>query len=1397
MRGLRILLILTVVVALAPLARPPEAQAAPSLGLDPSEGPPGTSVTAVGSGWKQNDQVDIYFDLTFVVTASVRADGGFSVSFKVPSAASTGPHDVTACTVGSPPCTGGDHARASFTVTDAPTSTTSTTATTEPPTTTTTGLETSTTTAPTSTSSSSTSTSSTSSSSTSTSSTSSTTTTTTAPPPPGPGAPPAPARPTSTVLAGTPGAGIGTGLFGPSTTLRLDEAGVARLDAVGFRPRCTPPDGAEIVDFDDLPAGSDPSEAIPAVHLSADNLRPSTGARTAETERLSVFAPSTGTISEANGVRWRDAGDRPEDRRYGDNVVELRFEVPQRVVGLYVGQTGAGDHGAATLRTGPADAPGPSVDTVFVSGGSALVTCMLVFRPDGSAFDTVTLVGNNYNRPEFDRLFFSETAFTPPVPRGVSRAELFISEPDPGESFDAATAFTVTGGLFLNAPRGGFPAGATPLDEVRLTWVDWDGVSFVTREVELGPASPRTLVDGRASALSWSFRLDGVKVPPGESRIHAVAVGDGFLVTAGVTVTGTGAPDRPVEGYAGVVDFQPLGVEVTQGVRPALSVVAPGRGLTEDTVHVARRKTVFRLYARSEFLGSRGEVRRRPLPAEARLWGFSRRGALAGSPIPPRVSAVDVEPTRRSGPSLAARRLDAASSWNFVLPPAWTEAGDITLLAEINPRSSPIHLPEAEGTGGARNLVTVRRVRFAEIAPRPVNLILAQSLQRVGSREETVVPGLDDIAGVFDYWYRTWPIPADGLPIESIDLYRHSFRPCRPEDLPGTVCQPEPAPVGAAPVWDDGTLAARYPDEMDDDRRRYIPLLFSPESLVGCSGGAGVGGPPLFHAGACGPTVAQEAGHSLGLIHVSNAHGESRGGPTADRFGGDHGQLEGGVVGWDLRAMQPVPFEDGDGHRHDFMSYGGGSLPWVSMATWNNLARALRESDRTAGLFPDGDEPELAQRGEPQPVASSQAVDDAPAVLVSGRLYGKGKGTIDSLVPASEGADAAPGPGKGGGRGARLELRDGQGKVLMERVLDVAPDSHLGKAFPFRAVFPSLPQAGSVVLVVGGDEVDSETSGPAVPVISQVGAQRGGNDLVLSFHAGAADRDPLDVWFQARVRGVWRTVAGPFRGTIAILNAGTLGAAAGADVLRLVATDGLHPVGSDVLLADLPPPLLQAAIGGVPAGRPVAAHRALNFQALVSGVSPGTPGTPGGSAGAAPPSRLEWTFDGEPAGTGPEVTLAGVAPGQHTLKLVVTAPDGRAAQAESRFDVQPDTDGDGLTDGFERSGGLNPESPFDAGYDNDGDRLAAWEEQAAGSDPRKADTDGDDYSDAVEVMAGSDPADRASRPVRLHGDATAAIPRLSDKPAGGKGFAALAGITALAAVAGGLVVLRRRSAPAE
>jgi len=75
----------------------------------------------------------------------------------------------------------------------------------------------------------------------------------------------------------------------------------------------------------------------------------------------------------------------------------------------------------------------------------------------------------------------------------------------------------------------------------------------------------------------------------------------------------------------------------------------------------------------------------------------------------------------------------------------------------------------------------------------------------------------------------------------------------------------------------------------------------------------------------------------------------------------------------------------------------------------------------------------------------------------------------------------------------------------------------------------------------------------------------------------------------------------------------------------------------------------------------------------------------------------------------------------------------------------PDTDGDGLKDGFEVHGGLDPLDNGSGNPDNgpagdpDHDGLTNLQEQAAGTNPTKADTDGDGLSDSVELALGTDP----------------------------------------------------------
>jgi hypothetical protein len=70
-------------------------ESSPSVKLDPTEDPPGTQVTATGSGWPAGHEVSVQWeDGTELATPTVDGNGDFTVSFAIPDDAAEGQHAI-------------------------------------------------------------------------------------------------------------------------------------------------------------------------------------------------------------------------------------------------------------------------------------------------------------------------------------------------------------------------------------------------------------------------------------------------------------------------------------------------------------------------------------------------------------------------------------------------------------------------------------------------------------------------------------------------------------------------------------------------------------------------------------------------------------------------------------------------------------------------------------------------------------------------------------------------------------------------------------------------------------------------------------------------------------------------------------------------------------------------------------------------------------------------------------------------------------------------------------------------------------------------------------------------------------------------------------------------------
>ncbi len=279
-------------------------------------------------------------------------------------------------------------------------------------------------------------------------------------------------------------------------------------------------------------------------------------------------------------------------------------------------------------------------------------------------------------------------------------------------------------------------------------------------------------------------------------------------------------------------------------------------------------------------------------------------------------------------------------------------------------------------------------------------------------------------------------------------------------------------------------------------------------------------------------------------------------------------------------------------------------------------------------------------------------------------------------------------------------------------------------------------RSGDVVL----DQRKVSKSSPVVTVTSpSAGASITGATIPVAWTASDPDGDPLEIslYYSRDGGSTWRFAGLTDDTGSHNLRADLLGGSSQAKV-RVVASDGFNRGQGESATFSVSN---RAPI--VYISEPDDGATALEGQSVLlrgGALDPQDEQIGGSDTG------LSWSSDRDGAlGAGASLTTQ-LTVGVHKITLTVTNSVGVSGDATVTIEVLGDYDYDGVADSTELAGDLSPLSVADTNSDDDKDGLPWSVESARGTDPDKADTDGDAYSDFEEVSAGTDPLDPSDNP---------------------------------------------------
>ncbi len=705
--------------------------------------------------------------------------------------------------------------------------------------------------------------------------------------------------------------------------------------------------------------------------------------------------------------------------------------------------------------------------------------------------------------------------------------------------------------------------------------------------------------------------------------------------TASTAGTAVGTLSLPLAVNA-VADVRVLGMEVTQAVQntqlPMPDPAHPDRPVSYSGVKlVSGRETIVRVFANVSALRVGTSI-----PSPPGLLRGGRQSGANGQAVPfpeSPLMPLAVPSSLRVGAANRipfTDRIDPNAVYSYVLPAAWTaQPGTLVLTAEVNPSELSGSFPEC-GACQSNNQMTLTDVHFEHhdaVRIAPIRIVGTDSHNH---NADVSAPACSSCQ--FDTTRVLVPLapedlivaPYDGRQVDISDVLGR-FGNDRRDDRRGAIFdRVADFNTGHAVV---GSLAQGIYGGPNDLGGLEAPVYYFPAAITPVA---------LTYAGRPVGSVTHEFMHSRGYFHAAHCGNDFPAVDWPDATGGILG------VGIDPRGtpgspgvfptFSPEVFKD-------VMSYcGDDTTRWISTKHWNSWGDFLPSGVPTIEVTPG-----TARDKTAGPFLRVVSMVDGAGATILRVQSGHGTVGIDQSSPY------------------HYIVRNAAGQVVSDTPMGatgVHSDPDRTHAILLSGEVPAAG-AASVSVTAAGVTLATRTRSPHAPRVSVISPRAGarlrpGAAVSVRWHASDADGDALQVTVEYSANGgrTYTMLTDGVHGSSVRLPAAGFSRSRHARV-RVTVSDGFNEtvVQSGVFVAPGSPPSVRII---EPRGRVRTVQAAPLYLA--------------GDAFADDATQLlgrhlTW-YDGRRIiGRGPTVSITGLKPGAHKLRLVATDAYGRRGSA--------------------------------------------------------------------------------------------------------------------------------------